>query len=145
MSPVTGISSWYFSWTSGDPHRSGFKLHIVVLSILCVMFQVIIIIIIIIIIKMMIMNRWWLWLWWWECRITKCTGNAVDASTYQQHDKQYQSSVPIRLDSRPAPCSTLAVLFCPATDCCALSAIAVANAMNRWYTLLRTFLGNASK
>jgi len=22
------FSSWYFSWTSGDPHRSGFKLHI---------------------------------------------------------------------------------------------------------------------
>ena len=40
MSPVTGISSWYFSWTSGDPHRSGFKLHIAVLSVLCVMFQV---------------------------------------------------------------------------------------------------------
>ena len=30
MSTVTGISSWYFSWTSGDPHRSGFKLHIAV-------------------------------------------------------------------------------------------------------------------
>ena len=40
MSPVTGISSWYFSWTSGDPHCSGFKLHIAVLSVLCVMFQV---------------------------------------------------------------------------------------------------------
>ena len=40
MSPVTGISSWYFSWTSGDPHRSRFKLHIAVLSVLCVMFQV---------------------------------------------------------------------------------------------------------
>ena len=40
MSPVTGISSWYFSWTSGDPHRSGFKLRIEVLSVLCVMFQV---------------------------------------------------------------------------------------------------------
>ena len=40
MSPVTGISSWYFSWTGGDPHRSGFKLHIAVLSVLCVMFQV---------------------------------------------------------------------------------------------------------
>ena len=40
MSPVTGISSWYVSWTSGDPHRSGFKLHIAVLSVLCVMFQV---------------------------------------------------------------------------------------------------------
>ena len=31
MSPVTGISSWYFSWTGSDPHRSGFKLHIAVL------------------------------------------------------------------------------------------------------------------
>ena len=40
MSSVTGISSRYFSWTSGDPHRSGFKLHIAVLSVLCVMFQV---------------------------------------------------------------------------------------------------------
>ena len=40
MSPVTGISSRYFSWTSGDPHRSRFKLHIAVLSVLCVMFQV---------------------------------------------------------------------------------------------------------
>jgi len=40
MSPVTGISSWYFSWTSGGPQRSGFKLHIAVLSVLCVMFQV---------------------------------------------------------------------------------------------------------
>ena len=45
---VTGISSWYFSWTSGDPHRSGLKLHIAVLSVLCVMFIIIIIIIIII-------------------------------------------------------------------------------------------------
>ena len=33
-------SSRYFSWTSGDPHRSGFKLHTAVLSVLCVMFQV---------------------------------------------------------------------------------------------------------
>ena len=40
MSPVTGISSRYFSWTSGDPHRSRFKLHTAVLSVLCVMFQV---------------------------------------------------------------------------------------------------------
>jgi len=40
MSPVTGISSWYFSWVSGDPHRSDLKLHIAVLSVLCVMFQV---------------------------------------------------------------------------------------------------------
>ena len=29
------FSSWYFSWTSGDPYRSGFKLHTVVLSVLC--------------------------------------------------------------------------------------------------------------
>ena len=34
-SPVTGISSRYFSWTSGDPHRSRFKLHTAVLSVLC--------------------------------------------------------------------------------------------------------------
>jgi hypothetical protein len=34
------FSSWYFSWTSGDPHRSGFKLHTAVLSVSCVMFQV---------------------------------------------------------------------------------------------------------
>ena len=34
------FSSWYFSWTSGDPHRSGFKFHTAVLSVLCVMFQV---------------------------------------------------------------------------------------------------------
>ena len=34
------FSSWYFSWTRGDPHCSGFKLHTAVLSILCVMFQV---------------------------------------------------------------------------------------------------------
>ena len=34
------LSSRYFSWTSVDPHRSGFKLHTAVLSILCVMFQV---------------------------------------------------------------------------------------------------------
>ena len=40
MSPVTGISSWYFSWTRGDTHHSGFKLHTAVLSVLCVMFQV---------------------------------------------------------------------------------------------------------
>jgi hypothetical protein len=33
------FSSWYFSWTNGDPHRSGFKLDTAVLSILCVMFQ----------------------------------------------------------------------------------------------------------
>jgi len=31
MSLVTGIFSRYFSWTSSDPHRSGFKLHIAVL------------------------------------------------------------------------------------------------------------------
>ena len=40
MSLVTGLFSWYFSWTSGDPHRLGFKLHTVVLPVLCVMFQV---------------------------------------------------------------------------------------------------------
>ena len=34
------FSSRYFSWTSGDPHCSGFKLHTAVLSVLCVMFQV---------------------------------------------------------------------------------------------------------
>ena len=34
------FSSWYFSWTIGDPNRSGFKLHTEVLSVLCVMFQV---------------------------------------------------------------------------------------------------------
>ena len=34
------FSSWYFSWTSDDPHCSGFKLHTAVLSVLCVMFQV---------------------------------------------------------------------------------------------------------
>ena len=34
------LSAWYISWTSGDPHRSGFKLHTAVLSVLCVMFQV---------------------------------------------------------------------------------------------------------
>jgi len=33
-------SSRYLSWISGDPHRSGFKLHIAILSVLCVMFQV---------------------------------------------------------------------------------------------------------
>jgi hypothetical protein len=32
--------SWLFSWTSSDPHRSGFKLHTAVLSVLCVLFQV---------------------------------------------------------------------------------------------------------
>jgi len=34
------FSSWNFPWTSSDPHRSGFKLHIAVLTVLCVMFQV---------------------------------------------------------------------------------------------------------
>ena len=34
------FSSWYFSRASGDPHRSGFKFHTAVLSVLCVMFQV---------------------------------------------------------------------------------------------------------
>jgi hypothetical protein len=37
---VTVISSRHFSWTSSDPHRSRFKLHTAVLSVLCVMFQV---------------------------------------------------------------------------------------------------------
>ena len=40
MPPVTGISSWYFSRTSSDPHRSRFKLHTAALSALCVMFRV---------------------------------------------------------------------------------------------------------
>jgi len=30
---VTGISSWYFSSTSGDPHHSDFKFHTAVLSV----------------------------------------------------------------------------------------------------------------
>ena len=34
------FSSWYFYWTSGDLHRSRFKLHTAVLSVLCVMFLV---------------------------------------------------------------------------------------------------------
>ena len=34
------FSSRYFSWTSGDPHRSVVKFHTAVLSVLCVMFQV---------------------------------------------------------------------------------------------------------
>jgi len=34
------FSSRYFSRTSGDPHRSRFKLHTAVLSVLCVTFQV---------------------------------------------------------------------------------------------------------
>ena len=34
------FSSRYFSWSSGDSQRSGFKLHTAVLSVLCVMFQV---------------------------------------------------------------------------------------------------------
>ena len=34
------FSSWYFSWTNGDPHHSCFKFKTVVLSILCVMFLV---------------------------------------------------------------------------------------------------------
>jgi hypothetical protein len=40
LSPVTGLFSRYFSWNNGDSHRSGFKLHTAVLSVLCVMFQV---------------------------------------------------------------------------------------------------------
>jgi hypothetical protein len=38
VSPVTGISSQYFSWTSSDPNRSRFKFHTAVLSVLSVMF-----------------------------------------------------------------------------------------------------------
>ena len=34
------FSAWYFCRTSGDPHRSGFRFHTAVLSVLCVMFQV---------------------------------------------------------------------------------------------------------
>ena len=34
------FSSRYFSRTNADPHRSRFKLHTAVLSVLCVMFQV---------------------------------------------------------------------------------------------------------
>jgi len=35
------VSPWYyFSWTNGDPHCSGFKFQTVELSLLCVMFQV---------------------------------------------------------------------------------------------------------
>ena len=34
------FSSWHFTWISGDPHRTRFKLHTAVLSVLCVMFQV---------------------------------------------------------------------------------------------------------
>ena len=34
------FSSWYFSWTNNDPHRSGFKFQTAVLSALCVMFLV---------------------------------------------------------------------------------------------------------
>jgi hypothetical protein len=30
------FSSWYFSWTSGDPHRSGFNFQTTVFSVLCV-------------------------------------------------------------------------------------------------------------
>ena len=40
MSLSRTFSSRYFSWTSSDPHRSRFKLHTAVLSVLCVMFQV---------------------------------------------------------------------------------------------------------
>ena len=28
----------YFSWNNGDPHRSGFKSHTAILSVLCEMF-----------------------------------------------------------------------------------------------------------
>ena len=34
------FSPRYFSWTSGDPQHSRFKIHTAVLSVLCVMFQV---------------------------------------------------------------------------------------------------------
>jgi hypothetical protein len=34
------FSPRYFSWTNGDPHRSGFKFQTAVLSVLCVMFQI---------------------------------------------------------------------------------------------------------
>ena len=34
------FSPRYFSWTSSDPHRSRFKLHTAVLSVLCVLFRV---------------------------------------------------------------------------------------------------------
>ena len=34
------FSPRYFSWTNGDPHRSGFKFQTAVLSVLCAMFQV---------------------------------------------------------------------------------------------------------
>jgi hypothetical protein len=37
---VTGFSFLVLLLTSGDPHRSGFKRHTAVLSVLCVMFQV---------------------------------------------------------------------------------------------------------
>ena len=40
MSLVTALSSWYVTWTSGEPHRSGFNFHTVVLSVVCVTFQV---------------------------------------------------------------------------------------------------------
>ena len=33
------FSSWYFSRTNGDPHRSGFKFQTAVISVLCVMFK----------------------------------------------------------------------------------------------------------
>jgi hypothetical protein len=46
LSPGTGFSPRYFSWTSGDPHRSGFKFQTVILSVLCVMFQVLLLILI---------------------------------------------------------------------------------------------------
>ena len=40
MSLVTGLFFLVLLWTSSDPHRSRFKLHTAVLSVLCVMFQV---------------------------------------------------------------------------------------------------------
>jgi hypothetical protein len=32
-------TSWQFSWTNSDPHRSGFKLHTAVLSVLLLLFS----------------------------------------------------------------------------------------------------------
>jgi hypothetical protein len=44
------FSSWYFSWTNGDPHRSGFEVsHCSTFRIMCDISIIIIIIIIIII------------------------------------------------------------------------------------------------
>jgi heme/copper-type cytochrome/quinol oxidase subunit 2 len=56
---VTGISSWYFSWTSSNPHRSGFKFHIAVISVLCVIIIIIVIVIVIVIVII------------WECYVAR--------------------------------------------------------------------------